>query len=80
MRQFAGMLVALGALLQVARRSEWYFFSSFPKIYRSCITIVSRKTDLSSQSGLTMKDAGCVAKTQRGIKRTELQRPSVAFR
>ncbi len=32
-----------------------FFF--FPQIYRSCITFVSRKTVLSSQSDLTMKEA-----------------------
>jgi hypothetical protein len=57
MRQFAGMFVALGALLQAARRLEWYFFSTFPQIYRRCITLVSRKTVLRSQSGLSMKEA-----------------------
>ena len=31
------------------------FFSSFPKIYRRCITLVSRKTVLRSQSGLSIK-------------------------
>lgn len=55
MRQFAGMFVALGALLQAARRLEWYFFSTFPQIYRRCITLVSRKTVLRSQSGLSIK-------------------------
>ena len=31
------------------------FFSTFPQIYRRCITLVSRKTVLRSQSGLSIK-------------------------